>query len=409
MATIHLFRDRLHVWREIAWSRWKAAVMTLYGVVCALEFARDHWASDALKAKLRFVPNLTWQGWTIGALALLVIATLEGAYHAVRTRDSLLDSERQAALVSASAGDSGRDELMVLVGQLSQFLDARRDDYNSQFDPLAEMGDNLLDSLDASPFGGKRARERQLMKERHNSFTLQAYGDRFASRVVAATRKLLELGVAVTETAHLRQYPRSVADVDAIISELKAASVLIPSVPNSDLSALYQANTLLKNEVAELRAISAQRHLNEDKQRTIAQVVRTGLRDLWNLHRASQLWTSDDKEGPISVQLYTMENDRETIRYRDDFAKALQAGGLSVHLGEFLGTSGAQENDQFIGTVSLVNGDPKNLVRPFILDALRSAGVAVNECEDWPRSQTTFDHARGDYSSAATLIIGQRR
>lgn len=95
MAEIGPIRDRLRVWREVAWSHWKAAVMTLYGVVCFLEFARDHWATDALRARLHFLPNLTWQGWTIGALALLVVVTFEGAYRVVRDRERLRYGDHQ--------------------------------------------------------------------------------------------------------------------------------------------------------------------------------------------------------------------------------------------------------------------------------------------------------------------------
>lgn len=76
-------RDRMAIWREITWSPSKAALVTAYGLVCFAEFARDHWASAQLKAQLQFIPNLTWEGWTIGALALLLVATLEGSYRTI--------------------------------------------------------------------------------------------------------------------------------------------------------------------------------------------------------------------------------------------------------------------------------------------------------------------------------------
>jgi hypothetical protein len=89
---------RLRVWREILWGLGKAVVVTIYGLVCLAEFARDHWAPAALKAKLRFVPNLTWEGWVIVGLALAVILTLEGAYRAVEKREKKIDEvERSAA------------------------------------------------------------------------------------------------------------------------------------------------------------------------------------------------------------------------------------------------------------------------------------------------------------------------
>ena len=349
----------------------------------------------------------------IGAVQIILIcsmtAVILSAYHIwAQERTKLVAALGQLADTYIPGGASGRDEFIVLAGQLRHFLDVRSADYSSQFeDKLQILENDLLASLDYSPFGSKRARDWEARKREHNDSTLQLYGDRFASHVIAANRRLRELGVGDAETVHLGRYPRTIADIEAVGRELEAASTLLPSLPTSDVAALHQANTLLKNEIAELRAISAERHLDEDKQRAISQVVRTGLRDLWELYRASPSWTADDKEVSIFVHLYTMENDRETIRYRADFAKAFQAGGLSVALGEFLGTSGEQENDQFVGTVSLIRGNPGNLVRPFVLDALRSAGISVNECDNWPRSLTQYSHSNAD-SSGVTLIIGQR-
>jgi hypothetical protein len=375
---------------------------------------------DAEKWKvIHFVSKLPWYWWVIATLALMLIVTLEGAYRAVRKRhdeiDSLrvtVDETRRDAQSKLDVGDgSGRDEFIVLAGQLSQFLTARREDYNSQIDPVDEIIDDYRDSLEAATgFGRTRAKKRAAMKRTHDDFTLREYGERFSGRVIGAGRRLRELGVSDAETAHLVRYLFTIADVEAAISELEAASASLPASPISDVAALRQDNALLKNEVAELRAISEERHLDDDEQRAIADVVRKGLRDLWELNKASPSWTATDKEGPIYVQLYTMENDRETARYCADFVKAFKAGGLSVVLGEFLGTSGYEENEQFIGAVSILKGNPQNLVRPFVLAALQSAGISVNECDDWPRSLQSFNFGRGDqFLGRPTLIIGQRR
>jgi hypothetical protein len=326
-------------------------------------------------------------------------------------RDSVSAGRKRLARESAKLGNdedtSGRDKFVVLAGQLRHFLSAQNADYDSQFDRdlLETAADDFQDRLDSAVgdgrVPGKRARKRTAMQRSHNDSTLREYGERFFGRVVAASRDLRELGTSNATTTRLDKYPTTIPDIEAIVGELEAASASIPSPAMTEVASL-------RSDVAELQAISGQRHLDEDKQRVIAQVVRTGLRDLWELHRASPSWTADDKEEPIFIRLYTMENDRETILYRADFVKAFEAGGLGVSLGEFIGTSGDPANEQFVGTVSLVRS-PQNLVRPFVLDALQSAHISVNECEDWPRSETAFDHARGFNSSAVTLIIGQRR
>lgn len=165
----------------------------------------------------------------------------------------------------------------------------------------------------------------------------------------------------------------------------------------------------LSDEIETLRAASLQRSLTDEQRSIIAEVVRKGLRDLWESIRASPSWTADEKETPIFVQLYTIEDERETSDYCADFEGAFQDGGLSVALGELTGTQGYRDNEQYVGVVSMLRGNPKNVVRPFILEALRSAGIPVNECDDLPRSMTRRDYGPGGESLGATLIIGQRR
>lgn len=192
----------------------------------------------------------------------------------------------------------------------------------------------------------------------------------------------------------------------------QAVTTRLPDNFISDVAALHRANTLLKNEVSELRAKSEQRHLKDDQRHTIARVVRQGLHDLRESIRSSPTWTPDFKEGPIFVELYIVESERETSVYRADFERAFQDGGLGVMLGEIVGTLGERGNEQFAGVVSVLRESPENLpIRSFVLKALRLAGIAVNECDDLPNGLARYRHdSRGQALGVlgATLIIGQR-
>jgi len=163
----------------------------------------------------------------------------------------------------------------------------------------------------------------------------------------------------------------------------------------------------LDTHVAELEGKLQFRRLSEEQMRTIAHIVRKGLGDLRQSLKSSPLWTIEDAETPIFVQLYAVENDRETSAYRADFEKAFQEGGLGVALGELMGTLGYRENESFVGVVSVVRGSEKNVVRPFILEALRAARITVNECDGLPQCVEQYDHGPGGQRLGATLVIVQ--
>jgi len=180
----------------------------------------------------------------IGAVQIILIsamtAVILSAYHiwAQERAKLVVAIGRQTQAEETRAMDvSGRDEFIVLAGQLSQFLNARREDYDSQLgDPMEEIAAQVQDSLESNAFGGPRKRMRKLAAARrsHDNSTLREYGDRFASRVIAASRRLRELGMSNATTARLGKYATTIADIEAVIRELEAASTTLPSIGTTE-------------------------------------------------------------------------------------------------------------------------------------------------------------------------------
>ncbi len=201
------------------------------------------------------------------------------------------------------------------------------------------------------------------------------------------------------------------ADLPVVyISAFAIGLAVLGTAPDEDkdVSALHEANTNLQNEVTELKARLQQRHLTDENARAITRVLQKGLHDLRETLKASPEWTSEQAASPIYVQIYAGENDRETTRYRDDFDRAFTAGGFGVALGELVGTVGHRENEPFIEVVAVLRGKATNVVRPFVLEALRAGGITTYECDDLPQHMAKYDHGPGGYGLGAVLVVGPR-
>jgi hypothetical protein len=107
---------------------------------------------------------------------------------------------------------------------------------------------------------------------------------------------------------------------------------------------------------------------------------------------------------PFPIVLVAIGTDRETLNYRRDLAEALAGGGLRIIYQEWL--AGSPEYEKFVGEVTLLEDEPTNRVRPFIIDALRAAGINPREAP-WPVRL----RVPGFYDDDARLwlLIGQCR
>jgi len=129
--------------------------MTLYGIVGGLEWTRDHWASDAVKAKLQFVPNLTWWGWMIGALVLLVFVTLEGAYRVLQQKETTFNQAVAALSMRLATLEARRPRLVLdyhIFRNLNPSIDSWRDPAQGH-EPLFVRNDGEETALNVSLTG----------------------------------------------------------------------------------------------------------------------------------------------------------------------------------------------------------------------------------------------------------------
>ena len=181
----------------------------------------------------------------------------------------------------------------------------------------------------------------------------------------------------------------------------------VEALKQPGLDALHASNAALRSEIEKLTARVVDRRLSDEQVRTIARVVERGIHQIRESFRAAGV-SEVELAKPISVQLYSGENDREITVYRADFERAFQRGGFEVALGEFVGTAGFRENDQFVGTISVLRGKSTNVVTPFVLDALREAGIGFTECDSVPLHTSSRSHRPSYVSPVVVLIIGLR-
>jgi hypothetical protein len=181
------------------------------------------------------------------------------------------------------------------------------------------------------------------------------------------------------------------------------------STPETDLASLYEANTQLRNQVTDLQEQLKQRHLTDEQIRAISRVSRAGLQELRDSLKAKG-WPEHEVNGSIYIEIYAGESDRETITYRKDFEKAFLSGGFDIALGELINTAAYAENEPFVDAIAVLKSDPANVVRPFVLQALREARLPIHETEWLPQHVVRQNHGpsgKGE-SRGAILVIGPR-
>jgi hypothetical protein len=234
-----------------------------------------------------------------------------------------------------------------------------------------------------------------------------------AANVIAAVVLVVEIVVLVTLT-----WLTATGNVDELLRHVDAryltpAALLIYMLIGLMLLRFGSSDSpdvaALQVKIDELQQRLSVRRLKDDEIRTIARVVRQRVAALRKDAIAAG-WTDTEAQETITVQLITIENDRETQIYRADFEKAFRDGGLAVTHGMLSGVVASDFTDQFVGVVTVLNRGGKedqNPVRLLLLDAIREALVPVNECERMP--EFVFNHnADAVTPLSAVLIVGQR-
>jgi hypothetical protein len=390
------------LWHDIKTRKSEFFLGLFLSVVTAIATVYFQYKDGMLERKHFWDGIMTAAGPVLG---VIVVFTLVEVYRAASSINRAAQSEIMKLRTArpdkptTNEGIPDRASVLRLANSVIQFAAMRR---TSQ-PPRSILARYPMDEPSAA----------ELNAAEYSAETVRQYCAKFLDRVADMRDRLSLVGI-VDERLELANTNPALGDnIQTIGDRLKEIAAQLPDDPVSDVAALHQANTLLKNELEELREQSLPRRLREDQQRVIAQVVRTGLHDLWERHKSSPSWGADDKESTIFIDLYSVESERETAVYRADFEKALVDGGLGVTLCEIVATTGERGNEEFVGVVSVLRGKPENLVRPFVLKALRSAGIQVNECDNLPKGLARYTHdsdGRGSWqSSAVTLVIGQRR
>lgn len=116
------------------------------------------------------------------------------------------------------------------------------------------------------------------------------------------------------------------------------------------------------------------RHLDAQQAATVTLALRAGLDEFARTCR-DKGWTSAD-DG-VAVQLTAIGAEREVVNYRDDFKKAFEAAGFFIQLQDC--DVNAPDTLPYVGTVTVLTESSNNTVRPFVIEALKSAGVPVRE------------------------------
>lgn len=165
--------------------------------------------------------------------------------------------------------------------------------------------------------------------------------------------------------------------------------------------------TELEAQVGGLETRSQARRLSDGQIQTIARIAKKGLDDLHQTLIAAN-WPPEDYNRPLNIQILAIENERETLMYRSDFEKAFQDGGFVVVQGELTGVAATQENERFVGAITLLHSKPTNIVRPFVWEALCAAGIEPREASNLPDHAIRYDHTGQPQQLAAVLIVGQR-
>lgn len=168
---------------------------------------------------------------------------------------------------------------------------------------------------------------------------------------------------------------------------------------------LRHDNQKLKEDLASIETEHRRRRVLPANSRVLVRELKKGLDDLREAC-LKQGWSADDAMRPLVIRIVALGLDRENISYRNELAKDFSASGFHTLLDEW--HAGALEHDRYLSAVTVLKEDPRNVVQPFIVAALREAEVQVRE-DDWPM-QKPGSSLRGTLKSpAATIFIGQLR
>jgi hypothetical protein len=171
-----------------------------------------------------------------------------------------------------------------------------------------------------------------------------------------------------------------------------------------DVTSLHEANAALQARINALEAARSARHLDQRQTDAIVRVIGTGTAAIRTACLDAGLTPEDFASAtPLSVAVVAIGGEPETLSYRNDFAQAFGAAGVEVIQEAW--EAGHKEYDAFVGNISVLEGNPANVFRPYVLAALREAGLAPREAPFPP----IHSIGRNQYSQAsAWLVIGQR-
>lgn len=206
-----------------------------------------------------------------------------------------------------------------------------------------------------------------------------------------------------------KHFPPKFLAPEALLVYILIGLILVKydSGDSPDVASLHEANTKLQNKLDDLEGRLRPRRLDSEQIGTISRTVHDGLAKLKAAHRAAG-WSETDLERPVAIQLITIGSERETLDYRNDFAKAFEVGGFKIAFAEWPST-GTREFELFRGAVTVLHGDPRNVIRPFVLESLREARVAHREAEFLPMPRGGAVRSQDiDAQVVTSVVIGSR-
>ena len=163
----------------------------------------------------------------------------------------------------------------------------------------------------------------------------------------------------------------------------------------------------LQKRVHELERNNRRRTLSEAQKNVISRITKAGLEKL-RMELLAAGWPAEDANSPLAVHLVSIGDDREIIAYRRDYEEAFKAGGFEVSLSEWP-TGGTPEYEAFVGQITVLQGKPENVVRPFVLEALHAAKLEPRESDFLPPAQGHITQHGSIAQVGAIVVIGQRR
>jgi hypothetical protein len=174
-----------------------------------------------------------------------------------------------------------------------------------------------------------------------------------------------------------------------------------------DAPYLYRENIALRQRIEELEQSARPRTLQKRQRESIAAACFRGLDKLKRDCMAAG-WSEEDASEPLAIRFVAIGSESETLSYRRDLADTFVAGGFLASFSEWP-SSGTPEYDRFRGKVAALHGNPKNVVRPFVLEALRSSGLEVIDVDYLPptRGGAVVEHD-AKASDAVTIVVGPR-